>query len=275
MESIEPHNHRIFNIAPEPTLYSKCKRYRLKQSKIKDQVDLRDTDSKVDDQGNLGSCAANATVNVYENMLIKYNESNFADLSRLFLYYNTRVIEESVMKDYGVVYLSNVFKSLKTLGICEEEIWPYDISKFAVKPSEESYETALKRRILSYEYIDDIVGVKEILSLGKPVVIAMNVFTNFMTANNNNYTIDIPKEKDIFLGGHAVSLVGYTNENEFIIKNSFGTDWGNGGYAILSFEYFKNHVFDRWHFSIHDQEDSFSNTAVNDFDTLNEIFIAA
>ena len=66
---IKPYKVRILNVQPEPIDYSNCHRYRLKQIEIKESVDLRDTDSAVDDQDYLGSCAASSIVNVYENLL--------------------------------------------------------------------------------------------------------------------------------------------------------------------------------------------------------------
>ena len=119
-----------------------------------------------------------------------------------------------------------------------------------MKPTDECYEDALKYRIKSYEYINDETGIKEVLSMNKPVIIAMRVFQDFMYADKENFIIKMPDDDNLSLGGHAVAVVGYTKDNHFIIKNSFGTDWGNDGYALLPLEYMKKYVFDRWHFSL-------------------------
>jgi C1A family cysteine protease len=253
---LRPYKLRMFNVVPEPIEQTQCSIYSLKQIEIKEEVDLRDTDSKVDDQGYLGSCAANSIINAYENIILRNRPSIFEDLSRLFLYYNTRVIEESIMDDAGVVYLGNTLESLKNQGVCTEELWPYDVEKFATKPSNECYKDALSRRIDSYEYIKDLHGMKEILSSGKPVVIGMKVFLNFMRADARNFVISEPEENDYSLGGHAVSVVGYTKDNHFIIKNSFGTDWGNDGYALITEDYMEKYVFDRWHFSVEEEDEA-------------------
>lgn len=242
---------RIFNIQPEPIYYTRCPIYAIKQANVKGSVDLRDTDSRVDNQGLLGSCAANAIVNTYENMINRFSPEKFTDLSRLFLYYNTREVEKTISEDLGVSYLSNAFETLKSLGVCSEELWPYDASKFTIRPSDECYEDALSRKILEYEYISDDFGVKEILSnLEKPVVVGMRIFDGFMRANKENPIIDLPEINEVYLGGHAVSIVGYTEDDYFIIKNSFGSGWGDNGYALLSSSYMKNHVFDRWHMTL-------------------------
>jgi C1A family cysteine protease len=241
---------RVFNVKKSNTKH--IKEYYIAQGNtIKPSVDLRSTDSPVDDQGRLGSCSANAFVNVYENMQIQKDPEKFEDLSRLFLYYNSRTLEETVDFDFGVMELKSTLEAAKDYGICTEEIWPYDISLFATMPSDEAYSDALKRRINNYEYIKNDAEVKEVLNLySKPVLIGMYVFEAFMIANKNNFLIDVPTENEKFEGGHAVSVVGYTDECNFIIKNSFGKDWGDNGYALLSPEYTQKYVFDRWHFNL-------------------------
>jgi len=243
---------RIFNVK-KSTICSDDRCYSHVDAELKNAVDLRPTDSPVDDQGVLGSCSANALVNVYENMILQSNPAEFEDLSRLFIYYNSRVIEETVKLDVGVMELKSTLEVTKDYGVCNEKLWPYDISTFATKPSEESYNEALKRKIQTYEYIKTDNDMIEVLSLySKPVLIAMHVFEEFMHVNKRTFTIPLPKT-EITLGGHAVSVVGYTETKDFIIKNSFGAEWGNYGYAILPKEYAEKYVFDRWHFNIFHQ----------------------
>lgn len=218
---------------------------------IKGAVDLRPTDSPIDDQGRLGSCSANAIVNVYENMLLSSGETDFEDLSRLFLYYNSRVLEETVESDSGVIELRSALDAAKDYGICAESIWPYEANTIYTTPSDEAYVDALQRRIPSYEFIANDDAMREVISLYlKPVIIGMYVFEDFMKANNKNYVIPMPSDTEFTLGGHAVAVVGYTENKDFIIKNSFGPDWGNNGYAILPKEYSERYVFDRWHITI-------------------------
>ena len=44
-------------------------------------------------------------------------------------------------------------------------------------------------------------------------------------------------------GGHAVAVVGYTNDNRFIVRNSWGTAWGDSGFAYASEDYIKAAFF--------------------------------
>jgi hypothetical protein len=45
--------------------------------------------------------------------------------------------------------------------------------------------------------------------------------------------------------GHAIALVGYTRDG-FIVQNSWGSEWGSGGFALLPYEDFLLHVTDVW-----------------------------
>ena len=100
-------------------------------------VDLRAYCSAVEDQGALGSCTANALAGNLE-FLDEKASAGWTDVSRLFIYYNERAIEGTVSGDSGAM-LRDGIKSLKTYGACPEAVWPYDISRFTVKPSKKCY----------------------------------------------------------------------------------------------------------------------------------------
>jgi len=64
----------------------------------------------------------------------------------------------------------------------------------------------------------------------------------------------VTEDYDNFVGNHAVTIVGYDlSSSVFIIKNSFGIDWGLNGYFYMPFEYAKKHVFESWIFDINEQ----------------------
>jgi C1A family cysteine protease len=240
--------HRIFNVQPSKQDYRDWT-YKAVDVPVKQEVDLRAYDSPVEEQGRLGACVAHAVTSCYENMVRKNDPEQFAELSRLFNYYNTRMLEETVGYDYGVQYIRNSLKALKQWGICKEELWPYDPTVYTIKPSQEAYEDAQKRIISSYEAVPTIQGMHEILSNGQPIVIGMEVFDSFYTVGSDNPEVPIPDDTEYTLGGHAVLLVGYSIPQQiFIAKNSFGTDWGEKGYCYISNSYIEDYAFDRWRF---------------------------
>src|SRR5512136_3117653 len=127
-------------------------------------VDLRPQCSPVEDQGQLGSCTANALVGALEFLMIK-NKKPFADMSRLFVYYNERVIEHTVNQDAGAMIRDGI-KTLAKQGVCTETLWPYDIKAFTKKPAPACYKEALKYEILSYQRIDTVDEMRSCLADG-------------------------------------------------------------------------------------------------------------
>src|SRR5438105_503792 len=106
------------------------------------KIDLRSRCSPVENQGNLGSCTANALIGTLEFLEIK-NGVKFVDLSRLFLYYNERRMEGTVDQDSGA-FIRDGIKSLSKEGACPEREWPYNVSAFAKKPNKKCYTDARK-----------------------------------------------------------------------------------------------------------------------------------
>ena len=101
-------------------------------------IDLRSQCPDIYNQGHLGSCTANALAFGYEyTKLIQHDKKEFMP-SRLFIYYNERVLENTVSTDSGASLYDGI-KTLKNIGVCPESQWKYDISKFKIKPNPEFY----------------------------------------------------------------------------------------------------------------------------------------
>ncbi len=201
------------------------------------QVDLRPMCSPVENQGNLGSCTANALVGALEFLEVK-NKKPVVDLSRLFVYYNERVIEHTVKTDSGAM-LRDGIKTLAKQGVCREALWPYVIGKFAVKPTAKCYKEAASRTITSYHRILTQDEMLECLAEGFPFVFGFTVYESFESADvAQTGVVQMPKPGERVLGGHAVLAVGYDDASKrFIVRNSWGVDWGMAGYFTMPFEY--------------------------------------
>src|SRR5207244_3996765 len=106
-------------------------------------VDLRRGCSPVEDQGQLGSCTGNALAGAVE-FLEKRDGIPLVNVSRLFIYYNERVIEHTVADDAGAMIRDGI-KTLVKQGTCSEKRWPYVIARFAVKPSAACYDEGTRR----------------------------------------------------------------------------------------------------------------------------------
>ena len=208
--------------------------------KLPASVDLRAGCSLVEDQGQLGSCTANALVGNLE-FLEKKAGKPVADLSRLFVYYNERDMEGTVNDDAGAMIRDGV-KSLVNLGVCAEANWPYDIGEFAVKPPAACYKEALQHEVLSYHRILTLQQMKQCLAEGYPFVFGFSVYESFESpAMAKSGKLNLPKPSEKCLGGHAIMAAGYDDATKrFLIRNSWGTDWGMKGYFTMPYDYAAN-----------------------------------
>src|SRR5437870_4581964 len=102
-------------------------------SALPPSADLRASCPPVYDQGQLGSCTGNAIAGIIEFDQIKEKLPDVFPPSRLFIYYNERVMEGTVSSDSGAQIRDGI-KSVSSLGACHENLWPYDVSRFADEP---------------------------------------------------------------------------------------------------------------------------------------------
>jgi C1A family cysteine protease len=196
-------------------------------------IDLRSKFPPVFDQGQLGSCTANALCG-----LIAYDDPLLIG-SRLFLYYNERKLENDIPDDAGAL-LSDGIQCLLNYGICSESEWPYDINQFATKPPNSCYTDALNHKALNVTNINNTeLSMKNALFSGYPFVVGIAVYASFETQTvANTGLVPMPTINDQLLGGHAVVCVGYNdNKKHWIMRNSWGSSWGDNGYFYLPYNY--------------------------------------
>lgn len=215
-----------------------------KSVKLPASVDIRSLCPPVYDQGSLGSCTANAAV-AARIMLNKLK----VDLSRLFQYYQERVIEKDVNQDGGA-QMRDIGKAIATYGICEESYFPYDVTKFTKAPTAAAKTNALKYKIKSYYAVKTTDEIKQVIALQQqPVLIGIDVYESFESDKvAANGIVPLPKKTEKLLGGHAVLVVGYDDAKKwFIVRNSWGPKWGDKGYFYLPYTYFtKGFASDFW-----------------------------
>jgi C1A family cysteine protease len=208
--------------------------------RLPSRIDLREHCSPVEDQGALGSCTANALVGNLE-LLEKKAGHRPTNLSRLFVYYNERVIEGTVDSDSGA-FLRDGIKALVKSGVCPESEWRYAIRKFSRKPPASCYKHAEQHCVVSYYRITKLQEMKSCLADGYPFVFGFTVYEAFeSTKVAKTGQLDMPKPKERSVGGHAVMAVGYDDkEKRFLIRNSWGEDWGQDGYFTMPYAYLED-----------------------------------
>ena len=237
-------DQRDFNYAvPHPTAAA-----------LPTKVDLRPGCPKVVyDQGQIGSCTANAIAAAIEFDQIKQKLPEFTP-SRLFIYYNERVMEgTSPSVDSGAQIRDGV-KSAANLGACKETTWAYsDVNKnpaacpacpYAKKPSAAASAEAAKYKIKSYQRLtsSQLSALKGCLASGFPFVFGFTVYDSFESAQvAKTGIVPMPGPKEHILGGHAVLAVGYDDtSSRFIVRNSWGPGWGMKGYFTIPYLYLTN-----------------------------------
>mmetsp|Transcript_35701 Transcript_35701/g.89810 ORF Transcript_35701/g.89810 Transcript_35701/m.89810 type:complete len:319 (+) Transcript_35701:107-1063(+) len=225
----------------------------LPESKTTDlptKVDLRPAEHfTIYDQGYLGSCTANAIGAAFHFDQIRQGCTEFVP-SRLFIYYNERAMEGNVDQDAGA-YIRDGIKSIAQIGVCHETMWPYDVSRFTDCPKERCYTDATLNKCKSYARVPQTLeDMKGVINEGFPFVFGFAVFESFMTAEvAATGVVPMPSSFEAVLGGHAVQACGYDDEKQwFIVRNSWGEEWGDKGYFYLPYEYMANPqlVGDMW-----------------------------
>lgn len=235
----------------------------LKKEELKPFVDNRKWTTPVADQGNLGSCTAQAGVTLYEYMSRKaYGaKGQYIDGSRLFLYKRTRfLMGPEGIGDSGA-YIRTTLGAIRAFGVPPEEYYPYtdrtpDFDReppAAVGDLAKEWQSAKQFRLdYSPDPEQNIARIKEYLAKGYAAMMGFMVFTSYSQANTNGGAFPYPASNERIEGGHAVLIVGYddnkvitntTNGSNttgaFLIQNSWGTDWGDKGFGWIPYQYFR------------------------------------
>lgn len=211
-------------------LYLSIKPFRLS---LPTEVDLRSKCPAVFDQGQLGSCTANALAGN-----VGFIHPDFIP-SRLFIYYDERAIEHTTSSDSGAQIRDGI-KSLVKQGVCSEDLWPYEVSKFTDKPTSNCYIEARKDIIKSYYRLNNQLNeLKTCLSEGFPFVMGISVYDSFEAPDvAKNGIVPMPGDSEQPIGGHALMVVGYNDQRQaFLVRNSWGISWGLEGYCWIPYEY--------------------------------------
>ncbi|MBK9928470.1 MAG: C1 family peptidase [Saprospiraceae bacterium] len=223
--------------------------------KLATKIDLRPGCTAIYDQGRLGSCVSNALGAAFEFGKKKQRKATFMP-SRLFMYYNQRIVINTVNSDSGA-FIRDGIKSLNRQGVCKETLWTYDDNnapgaKFTQKPPAICYTQALANQIISYQRLThNLNTLKGCLAEGLPFVFGFTVYDSFMTSTVARTGImPMPNlSKEHVRGGHAVMAVGYDDAKKaFIVRNSWGTGWGIKGYFWMPYAFITglNFTSDFW-----------------------------
>lgn len=194
-------------------------------------VDLRPKMPPVWDQGQLGSCTAFALT-----AAMAFLHDGFEG-SQLWLYYKERVAEGDVHQDAGAQIRDGI-KVLAKLGLPPEADWPYLVSKFAKAPPAKANRDARHNLVAQYQRLTGPTDYRACLAAGSPFVVGISVFESFESdAVAKTGDVPMPEPHEKLIGGHAICVVGYEADGRYIVRNSWGPDWGDAGYFRLPAAY--------------------------------------
>lgn len=217
------------------------------------KIDLRKFDTPIYDQGQLGSCTANAIAAAIDFERQQHGQPLIYP-SRLFIYYGERKMEGTIPFDSGAEIRDGI-KVVAKNGAPPEVAWPYATSRFAEEPSGDAYTAALADCVRAYSRLTStkITELKSCLAVGAPFVFGFTVYPEFESeAVADKGFLPMPSGKQEPVGGHAVMCVGYDDETRlFIVRNSWGISWGASGYFYMPYDYMTNLNLadDFWHIS--------------------------
>lgn len=210
------------------------------------RCDLRGLCPPVYDQLALGSCTSNAWAFAVQFLALKEALSDQTTPSRLFIYWNERVLEGSTGTDSGAE-LRDGIKTLATIGSISETEWPYDIAKFADEPPAQCFTDAKVEKTLRYMAVRQAhFDLKSALASGYPVPFGFTVYESFESAQvAKTGLVPMPGMSESVVGGHAVALVGYDDDFKaadgqpgcYVVRNSWSDTWGDAGYFYMPYRY--------------------------------------
>lgn len=238
--------------APNPEI----KRYaksaaRLGGKQLPPKVDLREHMTEVEHQGSTSSCVANAVAGAYEYLAKRHLGDDSYNVSRLFIYYNARYAQDWQDQDAGS-FVGDAVESLKEYGACSEETWPFDEEILLEEPSEEAYAEAAEFLVEDISVVPvDLNAWKSALAEGYPIIFGIPLYQSFDKGRKGK--IPMPTENEASReahGGHSMLCVGYSDKDQvFIVRNSWGTEWGDSGYCYIPYGYLVDEKFndgDNW-----------------------------
>lgn len=219
----------------------------------KTSVDLSSEFRPIQNQGQQGSCVAFSMTSVFE-YVVKLNTNQVMDLSEAFLYYNSRKLDQGEAfdptLDEGTTFTS-ALRSLCEFGLAEETYCPYNQSVWDAEPTKEAYENAGVRKLIKALNVDrSVKAMKSAVAEGYPVLASFTLCKSFNPSANGLISMPSNDELDALINGteektqhnrHGMVIVGYDDKLQaFLVRNSWGIEWGNNGYCYIPYQYIEN-----------------------------------
>jgi C1A family cysteine protease len=204
-------------------------------------VDLRPLCPPIYDQGRLESCTSHGIAAAIEFDQKQTGEQSFQP-SRLFIYYNERQMEGLQRVDNGARIRDGI-KTVVRVGAPPEETWPYNEEAVDHEPPAQAFAAARLDLVTGYSRVPQSLDrLRACLAEGWPIVFRIATYPSIDTTEATG-AIPLPQPGEVCDGGHCMVLVGYDDASRmFLVRNSWGTAWGQGGYGTISYDYVTNYA---------------------------------
>lgn len=208
-------------------------------------ISLRAGMGPVKDQGNVNGCTGYASAAAMLYVASKIQNIAVTDFSEFFAYYNGRKLENATLQDQGE-QIRDTIKGLGQWGICENKLWPDDPAMVLREPSLEAYNNAALYKATAYRRVNlTEADIQAALVSGYPIIAGIAVYDSFETDQvTKTGIVPVPQQNEKFLGGHAILFTGYDfsdpNNKTIEFRNSWSSNWGNGGYGTLPLSFVLN-----------------------------------
>lgn len=207
---------------------------------------VRAEDWPVLEQGNLNTCTAHALCAALHFLFLRAGISPAFVPSRLFLWWRERDIEHKTATPCEV-FMHDGVAALGDRGICPEapvgaidasECWPYDATKWGVKPPPAAFRCAKRYDgIRGRRVRQDLRAMKARLAEGHPFTVTLQLTDGYVESYKTG-DIPSPVKGSPDMGGHALLVVGYDDARSvFLVRNSHGTKFGVCGYGTVGYDY--------------------------------------
>jgi len=204
--------------------------------------DLRAAWWKIDNQGRTGACVGYSAA--YGVLRWHYVKENLIDKktrpSARFIWMANKETDE--ITNYPTTFLDSdgtqtklALRVAQKYGCVPDKILPMDGPLTSLSRAK-FYTIASRYRIASYHNLgNNLDEWRHWLAFNGPILTRLGVDRTWNNATENSGRLDQYMPNTV-RGGHAVCLVGYTQDH-FIVRNSWGTQWGHKGFAYASNEY--------------------------------------
>lgn len=251
--------HPLFKQLVEHACHLDFNKFTNMATPLPNKVDLRSKCPPVWDQGNEGSCTANSGGAAFWYQLLQNYPNEAFEPARQFIYYCERKITQDYKHDSATTQdcgasMFEVPLALYTYGVCPDSYFPYTSTKYTDVPSTQCFTVAAqwKDKIIGakHSFIPmDLDNMKQSLVNNVPFVFGVTLYNSFMSNTvASNGIVPIPNiSKEKLCGGHALLCVGFDDTmvangvtGYFIVRNSWGSSWGDHGYCYIPYDYLLN-----------------------------------